>query len=60
MLVPIPKKIIDKVKFDPEIGYFLTDPHTEEDQRVLEKFLKDVEDADKNQVILDPELLKEE
>lgn len=58
MLIPRPEKIMHKMRYDPKIGYYLTDPHTEEEQKLLDEFVKDQEREEEQQVYIDPELLK--
>ena len=58
MLIPRPEKIMHKMRYDPNIGYYLTDPHTEEEQKLLDEFVKYQENEEEQSVYIDPELLK--
>ena len=50
--------LIWAIKDDPNIGYYLTDPHTEEEQKLLDEFVKYQENEEEQSVYIDPELLK--
>lgn len=59
MLIPRPDKIRKKMRWDSQKGYYLTDPHTEEEQKLLDEFVEKEKKMREMEVYIDPDLLKE-